>query len=122
MKKQVKPLRKPLELKLFIVTYYRKIKSNILRLFRQKKDRSEEHTSELQSRGQLVSRLLLEKNKCKKRMYTTAKTWAGCSWGAQCAPTSPSPSPLSPYSPARLLLRTSFSFTSAERYSRLSYT
>src|SRR5690625_7097461 len=31
-------------------------------------DRSEEHTSELQSRGQLVCRLLLEKKKRKKRV------------------------------------------------------
>src|SRR5690625_5835234 len=33
-----------------------------LRLVRALQDRSEEHTSELQSRGQLVCRLLLEKN------------------------------------------------------------
>src|SRR3712207_7758125 len=32
-------------------------------------DRSEEHTSELQSRQYLVCRLLLEKKKHKKRMY-----------------------------------------------------
>src|SRR5439155_6182594 len=36
----------------------------VYRIFR---DRSEEHTSELQSRGHLVCRLLLEKKKKKKR-------------------------------------------------------
>src|SRR5437660_6963516 len=34
-------------------------------------DRSEEHTSELQSRGHLVCRLLLEKKKKKKKNQTT---------------------------------------------------
>src|SRR5437870_7794835 len=33
-------------------------------------DRSEEHTSELQSRGHLVCRLLLEKKKKKKKKHT----------------------------------------------------
>src|SRR5437870_8867350 len=37
------------------------------RLGRQRKERSEEHTSELQSRGHLVCRLLLEKKKPNKR-------------------------------------------------------
>src|SRR5690625_6533494 len=32
------------------------------------KDRSEEHTSELQSRGHLVCRLLLEKKKCSRQL------------------------------------------------------
>src|SRR5207253_7075990 len=36
--------------------------------------RSEEHTSELQSRGHLVCRLLLEKKKKKKKTTTTSKT------------------------------------------------
>src|SRR6266508_6207634 len=45
--------------------------------------RSEEHTSELQSRGHLVCRLLLEK---KKRR--TSKTW-------QLLPETPEPTPLS---------------------------
>src|SRR5207253_8524741 len=36
--------------------------------------RSEEHTSELQSRGHLVCRLLLEKKKTKTRTYTTSTT------------------------------------------------
>src|SRR3989442_10787864 len=36
--------------------------------------RSEEHTSELQSRPHLVCRLLLEKKKKKKRTYETKKT------------------------------------------------
>src|SRR5690554_7498387 len=35
--------------------------------------RSEEHTSELQSRPHLVCRLLLEKKKKKKRIHTTHK-------------------------------------------------
>src|SRR5690625_6783363 len=34
-------------------------------------ERSEEHTSELQSRGHLVCRLLLEKKKTKERRYIT---------------------------------------------------
>src|SRR5690625_2491052 len=36
-----------------------------------KEVRSEEHTSELQSRGHLVCRLLLEKKKKKKKLHTT---------------------------------------------------
>src|SRR5690349_23903410 len=36
--------------------------------------RSEEHTSELQSRRDLVCRLLLEKKKKKKRTYATVNT------------------------------------------------
>src|SRR5690625_7053442 len=35
-------------------------------------NRSEEHTSELQSRGHLVCRLLLEKKKHKRKRYLTA--------------------------------------------------
>src|SRR5690625_6524108 len=35
-----------------------------------REDRSEEHTSELQSRGHLVCRLLLEKKKIKKKKTT----------------------------------------------------
>src|SRR5215208_7213754 len=37
------------------------------------RDRSEEHTSELQSRGHLVCRLLLEKKKHLTLIYLTAK-------------------------------------------------
>src|SRR5437870_9456349 len=37
-------------------------------------DRSEEHTSELQSRGHLVCRLLLEKKKKKKKHKTQKET------------------------------------------------
>src|SRR5690625_6806158 len=37
-------------------------------------DRSEEHTSELQSRGHLVCRLLLEKKKKIRRKYTSENT------------------------------------------------
>src|SRR5690625_5556718 len=36
--------------------------------------RSEEHTSELQSRGHLVCRLLLEKKKCKRSCHKTRRT------------------------------------------------
>src|SRR5690625_6573783 len=36
-------------------------------------DRSEEHTSELQSRGHLVCRLLLEKKKTKNRTHTNTQ-------------------------------------------------
>src|SRR2546427_9359182 len=36
-------------------------------------DRSEEHTSELQSQSNLVCRLLLEKKKTKKKIYIIAK-------------------------------------------------
>src|SRR5207253_3529938 len=39
-------------------------------------ERSEEHTSELQSRGHLVCRLLLEKKKMKACSRTTAETTA----------------------------------------------
>src|SRR5215510_16611931 len=39
---------------------------------RRERRRSEEHTSELQSRGQLVCRLLLEKKK-KNKLYTIKK-------------------------------------------------
>src|SRR2546421_2002563 len=39
-----------------------------------KTQRSEEHTSELQSRSDLVCRLLLEKKKKKRNSYTTHKT------------------------------------------------
>src|SRR5207247_11164121 len=39
-------------------------------------ERSEEHTSELQSRVDLVCRLLLEKKKTKKRDYTTRRVRA----------------------------------------------
>src|SRR2546429_3346166 len=42
-----------------------------IEVFANPKDRSEEHTSELQSRLHLVCRLLLEK---KKKMYTTFST------------------------------------------------
>src|SRR5437870_11369693 len=38
------------------------------------RQRSEEHTSELQSRGHLVCRLLLEKKKKKKKKIVTHKT------------------------------------------------
>src|SRR5437660_7747772 len=37
--------------------------------------RSEEHTSELQSRGHLVCRLLLEKKKTKRTTHQTNKTY-----------------------------------------------
>src|SRR5690625_6264255 len=37
------------------------------------RDRSEEHTSELQSRGQLVCRLLLEKKKTRKKDKFTSR-------------------------------------------------
>src|SRR5437660_5358399 len=37
--------------------------------------RSEEHTSELQSRGQLVCRLLLEKKKIKSEAYTLYRVY-----------------------------------------------
>src|SRR5439155_8149044 len=40
---------------------------------RRNHDRSEEHTSELQSRGHLVCRLLLEKKKKPRLSYETAK-------------------------------------------------
>src|SRR5205809_1619463 len=40
------------------------------------RDRSEEHTSELQSRLHLVCRLLLEKKKKKKVIYTSSKVRA----------------------------------------------
>src|SRR2546429_1303026 len=49
-------------------------------------NRSEEHTSELQSRLHLVCRLLLEK----KKRNTIDSTF---SWPVQCAHTNPSPSP-----------------------------
>src|SRR5437870_6866215 len=39
------------------------------RVGRRQKARSEEHTSELQSRGHLVCRLLLEKKKKKNKIY-----------------------------------------------------
>src|SRR2546430_13365698 len=42
--------------------------------FALKSDRSEEHTSELQSQSNLVCRLLLEKKKNKKRNITTTIT------------------------------------------------
>src|SRR5438874_11261910 len=38
--------------------------------------RSEEHTSELQSRRDLVCRLLLEKKKMKERTYLMVYTWS----------------------------------------------
>src|SRR5699024_11685669 len=41
--------------------------------------RSEEHTSELQSRFDLVCRLLLEKKKTSKRR-TTRTSFLGCDW------------------------------------------
>src|SRR5437660_2159238 len=37
--------------------------------------RSEEHTSELQSRGHLVCRLLLEKKKKQKAKISTTRSW-----------------------------------------------
>ena len=40
-------------------------------------DRSEEHTSELQSRTNLVCRLLLEKKKTKNKIKTTTRNVAG---------------------------------------------
>src|SRR5690625_6173698 len=40
-----------------------------------KQDRSEEHTSELQSRGHLVCRLLLEKKKQTRRSVTIYSTY-----------------------------------------------
>src|SRR3712207_7917464 len=45
-------------------------------LYREKDFRSEEHTSELQSRQYLVCRLLLEKKKKKKQ--TTHHAWTCC--------------------------------------------
>src|SRR6266702_8944730 len=46
--------------------------------------RSEEHTSELQSRGHIVCRLLLEKNK-KISRFTLSST-ARCAWGRTWTP------------------------------------
>src|SRR5690625_5766396 len=43
----------------------------ISRLGAQPNERSEEHTSELQSRGHLVCRLLLEKKKTKQELVST---------------------------------------------------
>src|SRR5437660_4904401 len=43
---------------------------SVVRLCRRVCRRSEEHTSELQSRGHLVCRLLLEKKKKKKKKHT----------------------------------------------------
>src|SRR5437870_11874421 len=45
----------------------RRLRSRLPRLPRTPTRRSEEHTSELQSRGQLVCRLLLEKKKLRRR-------------------------------------------------------
>ena len=44
--------------------------------FKNKKKRSEEHTSELQSPCNLVCRLLLEKKKKKSNLQETARTWS----------------------------------------------
>src|SRR5699024_11094477 len=49
-------------------------KLGLLNLKNNDQDRSEEHTSELQSRFDLVCRLLLEK---KKKKYTPKKIWNG---------------------------------------------
>src|SRR5437870_7919245 len=56
--------------------------ANAVRAFRQQQhvfvillpERSEEHTSELQSRGHLVCRLLLEKKKCQSRGNKTGRS------------------------------------------------
>src|SRR5690625_6514493 len=52
------------ELPLFADVFF---ESHVLRAMYTDKPRSEEHTSELQSRGHLVCRLLLEKTKHKQR-------------------------------------------------------
>src|SRR5437588_5469500 len=48
------------------------------RLPRDRRRRSEEHTSELQSHSDLVCRLLLEKKKKKKMTYNTTKQSERC--------------------------------------------
>src|SRR5688572_31375807 len=50
-----------------------KVKSKHCRLTRDRGDRSEEHTSELQSQSNLVCRLLLEKKKKKKKKKNKKK-------------------------------------------------
>src|SRR5439155_214732 len=44
--------------------------------------RSEEHTSELQSRGHIVCRLLLEKKKSERRSAKPCSAWLGRIWSA----------------------------------------
>src|SRR3989440_1188629 len=48
--------------------------------------RSEEHTSELQSRSDLVCRLLLEKKKKLTEISTTFRRWRSCFKGASPTP------------------------------------
>src|SRR5438034_8794730 len=47
------------------------IKDEVLRMYQEVAERSEEHTSELQSHSDLVCRLLLEKKKKKKKKITS---------------------------------------------------
>src|SRR2546427_1778288 len=47
--------------------------AHVVRFVAGRADRSEEHTSELQSQSNLVCRLLLEKKKIKKAIYSSAQ-------------------------------------------------
>src|SRR5690625_6965002 len=55
---------------------FRAVQESVVEHFQQMIDRSEEHTSELQSRGQLVCRLLLEKNNNNERCHETHSQYA----------------------------------------------